>query len=411
MDKKNNYRIGMVLDDRFPPDGRVEKEIRSLTSAGFTVFLLCFRFGDENEESDFYGAKIIRIRINRKLSRKLRALTNTIFDIYTAYWCRNMVEFVKKYNLEILHIHDLYLVGAALKAKKKLGNGVKVCGDLHENYADALKYYKFSNTFPGNILISVKKWQLTEKKWLSQLDRAVVVVEEMKNRIAGDIASEQVFVCENCPEIVSFQGEKNDNKIIEKYKDKFVLSYIGAFDWHRGIDTLLRAISELKTIENLVVCIVGTGKIALELEALAVKLGIREKVYFEGWQPPDILPDYFRISNIGIIPHKKSVQTDNSSPNKLYQYMYYEVPVIATNCMSLERILKETGAGLIYQSDNHQDLTIQIKKLFNDVELRENMKLKGKRAIIEKYNWETSSEGLVKMYNDLSITSKIKVEN
>jgi len=85
---------------------------------------------------------------------------------------------------------------------------------LHENYADALKYYKFSNTFPGNILISVKKWQLTEKKWLSQLDRAVVVVEEMKNRIAGDIASEQVFVCENCPEIVSFQGEKNDNKIV-----------------------------------------------------------------------------------------------------------------------------------------------------------------------------------------------------
>jgi len=401
MKKVGEYRIGMVLDDRFPPDGRVEKEIKTLTTAGFDVFLLCFRFGDEPEESEYVGAKIIRIKINRKLSRKLRALTNTILDFYTFYWCRNMISFVKKYEIDILHIHDLYLVGAALSAKKKLGNEVQVCGDLHENYADALKYYKFSNTFPGNILISVKRWQRTEKKWLSELDRAVVVVEEMKNRIKGDIDSERIVVCENCLEISSFEEKEIDLAITERYENKFVISYIGAFDWHRGVDTLLRAVSELQEITNLAICIVGTGKINNELVALTRELGITEQVIFEGWQPPEILPDYFRISDIGIIPHKKSVQTDNSSPNKLYQYMYYEAPIIATNCLSLERIINETGAGLIYESDDHQDLAVQIKKLFYDEELRDNMKFKGKKAILDKYNWEKSSKDLVKMYTDL----------
>ncbi|MCF7911175.1 MAG: glycosyltransferase family 4 protein [Candidatus Cloacimonetes bacterium] len=402
MDNKKKYKIGMVLDDRFPPDARVGKEIRSLVAAGFAVYLLCFRFGEEKEESDFYGAKVIRIKINRKLSRKLRALTNTILDIYTYYWCGKMVNFVKKYDIDILHIHDLYLVGAGLKARKKLGGLVKVCGDLHENYADALKYYKFSNTFPGNILISVKKWQRTEKKWLSQLDKAVVVVDEMKSRISGDIETEKIVVCENCLEISSFQEPEENKSLFEKYRGKFVLSYIGAFDWHRGIDTLLRAVSELEEIENLVVSIVGTGKIKHELQRLVKELGIQNKVIFEGWQPPERLPDYFKLSDIGIIPHKKSIQTDNSSPNKIYQYMYYEVPVISTNCRSLERILNETGAGLTYMSDDHQDLARQVRKLYRDKDLRQGMKIKGKQAIMEKYNWEKCSRGLVDMYRELS---------
>ena len=35
--------IGMILDKKFPPDIRVEKEARALDKGGFDVHLLCAR--------------------------------------------------------------------------------------------------------------------------------------------------------------------------------------------------------------------------------------------------------------------------------------------------------------------------------------------------------------------------------
>ena len=91
----------------------------------------------------------------------------------------------------------------ALKAKKKLKKEIFICGDLHENYADALKYYRFSNTFPGNILISQPKWQATEKDWISKLDRAIVVVNEMKQRISKYIDKEKNYSYIRTPNLSS----------------------------------------------------------------------------------------------------------------------------------------------------------------------------------------------------------------
>ena len=36
-------RIGMILENDFPPDIRVEKEARSLIEAGHKVYLLCMQ--------------------------------------------------------------------------------------------------------------------------------------------------------------------------------------------------------------------------------------------------------------------------------------------------------------------------------------------------------------------------------
>lgn len=401
MKVEKKIRIGMVLDDRFPPDARVEKEISILVSNGFEVYLLCYTFGDDPPVSEFKGARIIRIQTNRKVSRKLRALINTIFDIYTIYWKKKIINFVKKYKIDMIHIHDLYLVGAGLKAKDQLQGKVKIIGDLHENYADALQYYKFSNTFPGNILISVKKWKKKEKEWISKLDRAVVVIEEMKKRISDYLDEDKIAICENCPEIESFQNDDVSEEIHKKYKGSFVISYIGAFDWHRGIDTVLQAVSELSEIKELKLCIVGTGKIENELKSLANKLQIEDKVIFEGWKSPALIPNYFKLSDIGIIPHLKSVQTDNSSPNKLYQYMYYQTPIISTNCQSLERILKETETGLVYESGDIQGLAEKVRQLYKNKELRDEMAERGKQAIEDKYNWGFCSKELISMYKEM----------
>ena len=41
-------RIGMILDDVFPPDPRVENEAISLLNNGHKVFLFCLKYGSES---------------------------------------------------------------------------------------------------------------------------------------------------------------------------------------------------------------------------------------------------------------------------------------------------------------------------------------------------------------------------
>jgi hypothetical protein len=51
----------MCLNGYFPPDNRVEKEARTLASAGHEIFLLCKRKQGQPEAEAFESIQLIRI--------------------------------------------------------------------------------------------------------------------------------------------------------------------------------------------------------------------------------------------------------------------------------------------------------------------------------------------------------------
>ena len=149
--------IGMLLDKEFYGDMRVENEVRSLAEAGFQVYVYCFTFDGNYKEDDYFGATIINIPVSRKHTRRLRALVNTFFNYYPNYLVNLLNKKIVDHSIDVLHIHDLYLFEFGLLLKEKYNNLILV-GDLHENYVEGLKHYKFANSFPGNLLISINKW-------------------------------------------------------------------------------------------------------------------------------------------------------------------------------------------------------------------------------------------------------------
>ncbi|MDP8314714.1 MAG: glycosyltransferase family 4 protein [Candidatus Celaenobacter antarcticus] len=400
-------KIGMILDKSFPTDMRVENEATALIQNDYEVFLLCLDYDNSLPKKEIYkGIHLNRIYKKKKLANRGRGLINTPFNYYTYFWAKQIVKFAKENCIQILHIHDLYMLGAGFIANDRLDKKIIIVGDLHENYADALEHYRFSTVFPGNILISIKKWRKIEKEWISKLDYAVVVVEEMKQRITPFIKKDKIIVYENYVNKDDFLNYSEHKEIIEKYKNKFVISYIGGFDYHRGIHTIIKSLQYLKNIDNLKFCAVGSGKNLNELFTYAKKLNVLNLIDFEGWQSPNNLPNYFFASDIGIIPHLKSVQTDNSSPNKLYQYMLSERPIISTNCNSIQRVIKDSNTGLIYKSGDAKNLAKKIIQLYENPELRKQMGKNGKKAVLEKYNWSNTSENLIKLYKTIENSIK-----
>jgi glycosyltransferase involved in cell wall biosynthesis len=111
--------------------------------------------------------------------------------------------------------------------------------------------------------------------------------------------------------------------------------------------------------------------------------------------------DLMKKADIGLIPHIRSEQSDNSSPNKLFEYMAAGLPVLASDCVSVKRVIEETNTGATYVFDSPSDFADSVKRLFSDRKRLAIFASNGIKAIRDKYNWENGSVSLVSLYSSL----------
>ncbi len=395
-------KIGVILDNDFDRDMRVKNEVESLVNAGYDVEVLCFNFGN-TPSTDYKGARLRRIKASKILIDKLKALNNTLINLYPHYWYTYIHSFVKEFQPDVLHVHDLWMAKAALCIKKK--HRLPIVLDLHENYVEAIRYYRFAKRFPGRLIISQKRWRNSERKWLPKMDRIIVVIDEAKERLVSmGIPPQRISVVPNYVKIDEFVVDNTSviaPALQKKLKGRFVLCYVGAFDAHRGLEIPIMAMPKiLESIPNALLLLVGWGKNINELKILVERLNINDAVLFIGYIPNNEVPHYINVSHVCLIPHYKTPHTDATIPHKLFQYMWMKKAVIVSNCAPLERIIRETNAGLSYVHDdvNHFVSTLfKIYKTQDKINYGEN----GYRAVLEKYNWKLAQYELINLYKEL----------
>lgn len=394
-------RIGMILDRPFPPDDRVEKEARSLISAGHKVYLLCFKHNNEPIFEEYNDIKVQRVFMPEWIFKKLSALILSL-PFYRWFWKRHIRKFVHRNEIEVLHIHDLPLVGTGLEITNEFT--IPLVADMHENYPVFISEIKFANTFLGKLLISSEKWFHKEKEWLNRVDRIIVVVEGMQERLQSALNKNNIFtVVPNSPLVKNVHSSQKElPEVYPKYKNGFNILYFGGLDSRRGLDSLIEAGELLKKdVPKFKIIIVGDGSYKADLLKKINHLQLDEYVVFEGWQPTGHLKSYLKVTDVCVIPHLKSPQTDNSSPNKLYLYMIFGKPIISTNCRSIQKIIEHEQCGLIYKSGNSKALAKQIKYIQQNSEEAKQMGQMGAAAVEQKYDWNITVQGLIKMYDGL----------
>lgn len=142
------------------------------------------------------------------------------------------------------------------------------------------------------------------------------------------------------------------------------------------------------------------------MEELVKQLEVQEIVQFEGWKKQSEVKSYLQVADIGLVPFKKTPQTDNSSSNKLFQYMYYNLPIVATDCESVQKLVSTEDCGLIYESENSLAFSDCVFSLYNDEEKALTLGENGYKAVVEKYNWSCAAKDMLNMYNDLKLLNK-----
>jgi glycosyltransferase involved in cell wall biosynthesis len=384
-------KILMILENDFPKDDRVEKEALSLIQAGHQVDLLCCSLNTSGLIYDYKGIKIIKKQISNFIYRS--SIGSLKFPFYFSYWEKIIDKLLKEADYQAIHLHDLPLAKPVHKLCKKYNKRFVL--DMHENYPALLELSTHTKTFLGKLLFSGKQWQQYEKQYVSKADGLITVVSEMKDRVSP-YANCNIVIVENTPPL-------NDITVckINPNPNFTTLIYTGGIVYHRGLQTVIEGLHlALKKVKNIRLIIVGKGSYKPVLEKQVKELNLEKFVEFLGWNSSDEMLVNICKADIALIPHIKSIQSDNSSPNKLFHYISCGKPIMASNCTSIERVLNETQMGLTYNHNSPDDfktklLTLIAEKPFNQYQIR------GRNALLNKYNWENSVKELIELYNNL----------
>jgi glycosyltransferase involved in cell wall biosynthesis len=395
-------KILMVLESEFPPDVRVENEMSALTSAGHEVHLACStRIGLPG--SDRWNKSVIHRKPMSTFIYK-SSVGSLRFPFYFTFWRKFVFGILREEGFDAIHINDLPLSKIGVEAKEVFN--IHLIIDLHENWPALLRYAPHNKTFIGKLLYSDRQWINYEKRMLPEADLVITIIEEAHDRIISlGIDKDKTCIVSNTTDIniISIPAGK-------RTENDFIIFYGGGINRHRGLQVVLDALKLLKE-KNIIINlgIAGNGSFKTDLQKQAARLAIESQVHFHGHKP---FPEMLKIlaeSDAAIIPHLRTENNDASSPNKLYQYMYLEKPVIASDCISLKRIITETDAGFIYRNDSPDELASLLEKLKNNRKLLAEKAANGKRAVIENLNWNTDKQRLIMAYRNLEQKSKAKI--
>jgi len=381
-------KILMVLDHEFPPDVRVENEIEALTEAGHQVHIACYTMKSKALTDQFGKATIHRKKISKLIHKTSVGCLK--FPFYFNFWRIFIFDLQKQYQFDAVHIHDLPLAQLGFEMKSKFG--MKFILDLHENWPALLEQADHTKGLLGKFLSNQKQWERYESQFASKADNTIVVVDEAKERLKNlGIETEKIT-------IVSNTLNSNHFKVPDTQRDKtyFTLFYAGGINRHRGLQTIIPALKMLPSQVRLL--LLGTGSYVADLKQLATDNSVPNMVEFHGWQPFDKMNQLMGKADVCLIPHVKSAHTDNTIPHKLFQYMYAQKPIVASDCAPIQRIVEAHQCGLIYPWQDSNAFAQQILQLIADENLKNKMGENGYQAVNEQYLWEKDANRLLKIY-------------
>lgn len=394
--------ILLVRTTGFPPDLRIEKEAQSLLQAGHSVHLLCAGKKDELSEDFWREMRIHRVIDDNKLPSKLINLIYYLFRINLRFALQTR-KLLKNHNIDIVCIYNTPFFPTIWLATRF--SKIPLILEILEFYPASLRYLRQG-------LLARLKNPLFISKFIDKLstrkaNSVIVMAAECGELLFRyGVSFEKLHVITNAWQL--------DNKVIidkrlkRQYEGKYVISYVGLVNAsHRGVDIAIRALPYIrKSIPEALLLIVGDGKLLQSMKELVTELKLEHYVAFTGWVPFDYVPTYISLSRVGLLPLRINDHTDTTLPHKLFQYMAFGKPVVASTARAMARIINQTNTGYLVPPEDPVAIAEAIIDLYKNPEKTNQMGNNGIKCVKELYNWESEFIKLNNLY--LSLQSNIQ---
>lgn len=250
-------------------------------------------------------------------------------------------------------------------------------------YLAGLKSKKFKQFF----------WKLVEKLFIRQADFVIVTGPMDGEFLKKKYNLKNIILLRNFPRYYKPSRIPDLHSQLKIDKSKKIILYQGVLLKGRGIDKIFSVLNELP---HHVFLIAGGGEEKENLKQLSAKMGLADRVYFLGKYTQEELPKVTASADIGVsLIENLSTSYYYALPNKLFEYIMSEVPVIVSNLPQMKEIIDKYDVGFAVNPDNKSELIDAIRKLSDDKSLIDSKKQNCKIAS-QELNWEKEVTMLLK---------------
>ncbi|MDP2303443.1 MAG: glycosyltransferase [Ignavibacteria bacterium] len=174
-----------------------------------------------------------------------------------------------------------------------------------------------------------------------------------------------------------------------KSQNKIIL-YQGVVLKGRG---LLPTIDALKNITNYTLLVLGDGDYRKELISIVENYKISEKVIFGGKVDQMDLLNFTHSADIGLaIIENLSLSYYYALPNKLFEYIMAEIPVIVSDLPQMRNIVEKYKVGVIVSPNNIEEIQKGFETIVDNYDTYKQNCIIAK----EELNWENEVSNLLK---------------
>jgi glycosyltransferase involved in cell wall biosynthesis len=196
----------------------------------------------------------------------------------------------------------------------------------------------------------VEVLRLATRLYLKRADRVVAIGETMRERLERKGAEhDRIVVIPNWVDTSDLEPRPRDNSWAREHglTGKFVVMHSGNIGHAQDLDTLIRAATFLRDIDDLRIVVIGGGARRDELKALA-KVLETDQVDFMGYQPRELLADSLSTANVHVVGLARGL-SGYVVPSRLYGVLAVGRPVIAAAESDSEtaKVVASVGAGVV----------------------------------------------------------------
>lgn len=343
------------------------KECQSLSRRGHAVTLVVAD-GKGNE----IRSGIAIVDVGRPTGRLDRMLGAT----------RRVLRRALELDAEVYHIHDPELLTICLALKRR---GKKVIFDAHEDVPKQIlgKYYLHPS------LRKIIAWAFAryEQYVCKRIDGVVAATPTIRQKFLLINANSQDI--NNYPML----GELESVPGTEKFPNE--VCYVGSVAAIRGVREMVRAL-EL-TQEKILLNLVGEFSEPETAKDVRTFPGW-SKVHSWGAQGREGVRDVMARSVAGLVTLHPTPNYIESLPIKMFEYMSAGIPVIASNFPLWRDIVQGAQCGVCVDPLDPAQIARAMDELVRDPQKAQQMGLRGRKAVMERYNWTVEENKLHAYY-------------
>jgi len=182
-----------------------------------------------------------------------------------------------------------------------------------------------------------------------------------------------------------FRPRPKMDALVQKYglAGRTVILFVGNLVAFKGLHLLIQAVAKIAD-PGVVLLVVGSGYSEAEYRRMVVDLKLGEHVVFAGSQPDDLLPHYYNLGDVFVLPSTHS----ESYGLVILEAMATGLPAVVSALPGPSQLIAEGENGLLFEVGSVQELTTKLAMLLCDPARRRQMGQAARQKAVASYSWD-----------------------